>query len=63
MSKDEIASLFKVSPGRAYYMVQNARSSNLTKIMDNLDYLNQLDMNIKTGKVDQDLGLELFFLR
>lgn len=63
MSKDEIASLFKVSPGRAYYMVQNARSSNLTKIMDNLDYLNQLDMNIKTGKIDQDLGLELFFLR
>ncbi len=63
MSKDEIATLFKVSPGRAYYMVQNAKSSNLGKIKDNLDYLNQLDMNIKTGKVDADLGLELFFLK
>ena len=63
MSQAEIASIFNVSSGRAYYMVKNAKSYNLNKILDNLDYLNRLDANIKTGKVDQYLGLELFFLR
>ena len=63
MSQAEIASIFNVSSGRAYYMMKNAKSYNLNKILDNLDYLNKLDANIKMGKIDQYLGLELFFLR
>ena len=59
----EIASIFNVSAGRAYYMMKNAKASNLNKIKDNLDYLNQLDANIKSGMIKDDLGLELFFLR
>jgi DNA polymerase-3 subunit delta len=63
MSQAEIASIFNVSAGRAYYMMKNAKSSNLKKIQENLDYLNQLDANIKSGVIKEDLGLELFFLR
>ena len=63
VTQAEIASIFNVSSGRAYYMIKNAKSTNLSKIKDNLDYLCKLDARIKSGKIDQTLGLELFFLR
>ena len=63
MTQAEIAAIFNVSSGRAYYMMKNAKSSNIKKIQENLDSLNQLDANIKSGMIKDDLGLELFFLR
>ena len=59
----DIAALFNVSQGRAYYMVKNAKSSNLGKIKANLEDLVILDADIKSGKIKEDLGLELFFLK
>ena len=63
MSQNDIAALFNVSQGRAYYMVKNAKSSNLGKIKANLEDLVKLDADIKSGKIKEDLGLELFFLK
>jgi DNA polymerase-3 subunit delta len=63
MSQNDIAALFNVSQGRAYYMVKNAKSSNLGKIKANLEDLVKLDADIKSGKTKEDLGLELFFLK
>ena len=63
LGQNEIASLFNVSQGRAYYMVKNAKASNLPKIKRNLEDLIQLDSDIKSGKVKDSLGLELFFLK
>lgn len=63
MSQNDIAALFNVSSGRAYYMVKNAKSSNLGKIKANLEDLVRLDSDIKSGKVKDSLGLELFFLK
>lgn len=62
MGQNDIASLFNVSSGRAYYMVKNAKGTLQSVIKRNLDLLNDLDFNIKTGKVDQNLGIELYFL-
>ncbi len=61
-SQADIASLFNVSSGRAYYMIKNAKNTNINKIKRNLSLLNELDYKIKSGKIDQNLGLELYFL-
>ncbi len=57
-----IADLLNVSSGRAYYMIKNAKSYNLSHIKKQLNLLYDLDYKIKTGQIDQDLGLELYFL-
>lgn len=61
--QNALAELFNVSPGRAYYMIKNAKSSSMKKIKDNLEYLNKLEYDIKSGKIDQSLGLELYLLK
>ncbi|MDE5565396.1 MAG: DNA polymerase III subunit delta [Anaeroplasmataceae bacterium] len=62
MTQNALAELFHVSSGRAYYMMKNAKETNLKTICHHLDLLNDLDYKIKTGKVDATLGLELYFL-
>ena len=61
--QDNIASLFGVSSGRAYYMIKNAKQVALDVIKKKLTLLNELEYSIKTGKVEQNIGLELFFLK
>lgn len=62
VSKNEIANIFNVSEGRAYYMMKNAKATTVSVMKKNLDLLNELELNIKSGKIDQNLGLELYFL-
>ena len=57
-----IAETFNISSGRAYYMIKNAKSHPLSEIKRQLDLLNELDFKIKTGQIDQNLGIELYFL-
>ena len=61
--QQSIMDLFNVSSGKAYYMLKNARQSSLDEIKANLDLLNDLEYQIRTGKVDQYLGLELYLLK
>ena len=61
--QNALAELFNVSLGRAYYMIKNAKSSSMKKIKYNLELLNQLEYDIKSGKIDQSLGLELYLLK
>ena len=63
LNQNDISNLFNVSSGRAYYMIKNAKSISINEIKNNLEYLNKLEYEIKSGKVDQALGLELYFLR
>ena len=63
MNQADIAELFNVSSGRAYYMLKNSKSSSLSDIKLNLDRLNKLEYDIKSGRCDQSLGLELYFLK
>ena len=57
-----IQEYYNVTSGRAYYMVQNAKSVNLAKLKEHLVHLEKLDYHIKTGVMDKKLALELFIL-
>ena len=61
-SKDEIADYFKVKPGRAYYMMQAAKKISDNSLMNIMQRISELDFNIKSGKIDKKLGLQLFIL-
>ncbi|MDE7264104.1 MAG: DNA polymerase III subunit delta [Anaeroplasmataceae bacterium] len=63
MNQASLAELFHISSGRAYYMIKNAKEHSLDTIQAHLNRLNLLDYQIKTGKIDQNIGLELYFLR
>lgn len=63
MNQTDIQELFNVSSGRAYYMVKNSKSTNMNDIKNNLKLLNELEYGIKSGHVEQNLGLELYFLK
>ena len=63
VKQEDIANIFNVKPGRAYYMLKDSKSQSLESIKSNLDYLFNLDYNMKSGKIDDELGLQLFFLR
>lgn len=63
ITQADIQDLFNVSSGKAYYMLKNAKAVDIYEIKKNLSMLNDLDYQIKTGKVDQNIGLELYFLK
>lgn len=58
--KDNIESLFKVSSGRAYYMMKNSRNINDSYIKKQLVLLNKLESDIKSGYVNKKLGFEIY---
>lgn len=62
MRKDEIASHFHISSGRAYYMVRDAHTAHMQTLENQLQKLGQLDFDIKSGKIDKKLGVELYLL-
>ena len=62
MSKEEVATYFKVKPGRAYYMMEAARKMSDSSIKSLIERISELDYNIKSGKIDKKLGLQLFIL-
>lgn len=56
----DVARMMKVSPGRAYYMVRNAKNLDIEKVKDYIVKLGDLDYQMKSGKVDIKAGFELF---
>ena len=62
VSQAELAQIYNVSSGKAYYMMKNAKSYNFELIKKNLALLNELELKIKSGIIDENLGLELFIL-
>jgi DNA polymerase-3 subunit delta len=62
LSKDQIASYFKVKPGRAYYMMEAARKMNDSVLKDLINRITELDYKIKSGLIDKRLGFQLFLL-
>lgn len=60
--KNDVASYYRASPGRAFYMMKNAKSVNMETIKQHLKSLEKLDFQIKSGQIDKKIGLELFIL-
>jgi DNA polymerase III subunit delta len=60
--QDQIAEHFHIKSGRAYYLVKNATSVNFQALENHLKKLSKLDYDIKSGKIDKKLGLELYLL-
>lgn len=55
----EIANLFKISNGRAYYLVNDAKNFKIATLEEYVVKLSRLDYQIKSGQVDKKIGLEL----
>jgi len=60
--KTDVASYYRASPGRAFYMIKNASSVNMDIVKQHLKSLEKLDYQIKSGQIDKKIGLELFIL-
>lgn len=62
-AEKKVAEIFNVSEKRAYYMVKNTRNTNMRDILRNIKALDEADYKIKSGLIDQNLAIELYFLR
>ena len=61
-SKADIEKFFGYSSGRVYYMIKNAEEVSDEVLYENIKHLEKLDFFIKSGRIDKDLGPELYFL-
>lgn len=61
-SESEIASFLKVHPYRVKLAIQKAKNIKKETLEKYLLDLANLDINIKSGKTNKNIGLELFFL-
>lgn len=58
----DIATMFNISSGRAFHLLKDSKNQSLEEIKFNLEYLNKLDYDIKRGRIDAGIGLEMYFL-
>lgn len=56
----DIAVKMKISNGRAYYLVKNARSLDLELVKEYVKKLGDLDYKIKSGQLEMKNGFEFF---
>lgn len=61
-SQNDISKLYNVSPGRAYYMVKNAKSFKLQDLENYVIKLAEVDYKIKSGQLDKSLGIDLLIM-
>lgn len=59
----EIAQMLSINPYRLKYIRRDSQNFDLKELLQHIDELSQLDVAIKTGKVDKYKGLELFLMR
>ena len=62
-SQNDIAKFFNVSPGRAYYMIKNAKSFKPVDLENYVEKLANLDYKIKSGQIDKNIGLDLLIIQ
>lgn len=62
-TEKDIASILKIHPYRVKLAIQNGRSYSSKTLLKYLNDLADIDIGIKTGKLNKDLALELFILK
>ncbi len=60
LKQADIAKELKISPGRAYYLMRNAKSLDLNTVKEYIRKIGNLDYQVKSGQVDIKAGFELF---
>ncbi len=63
LSEKDIASTLKIHPYRIKLAIQNGKKYSSDLLLQYLSDLADIDINIKTGKTDKNLALELFILK
>ncbi len=61
-NQESVANYLKVSTGRAYHLIREAKVQNTLKLERLIKNLAKLDLEIKTGLKDEKLGFELLLL-
>lgn len=59
----EIAKMLSLNPYRLKYIRQDGKDFEIQELLKRIDELSQLDVDIKTGKIDRFKGLELFLVK
>lgn len=59
----EIGKILSINPYRLKYLRQEGQDYDLNELLECIDRLSKLDVEIKTGKIDKKVGLELFMVR
>lgn len=62
-SQNDIAKFFNVTPGRAFYMVKNAKSFKVQDLENYVKKMADLDYKIKSGQIDKAIGLDLLIVQ
>jgi len=63
LSEKNIAETLKIHPYRVKLAIQNGRKYSSELLLQYISDLADMDINIKTGKTDKSLALELFILK
>ena len=61
-TENNIASILKIHPYRVKLAAQNSKKYDSDILLNYISKLANLDINIKNGKIDKKLGLELFII-
>lgn len=59
----EIGQILSLNPYRLKYIRQDGKDYEIKELLTKIEELSQLDIDIKTGKIDKYRGLELFLMR
>lgn len=62
-SKNDVMESFKVSSGRAYYMVRDANKADEGDIKNQINSLCLLEYQIKSGQIDKNIGFEVYLTK
>ena len=63
LSEKDISEILSIHPYRVKLALQNSRNYNSKTLLKFLADLADIDINIKSGKINKDLALELFILK
>ena len=61
--QNDIARMYGVSNGRAYYIIKDAKNFKSDVLKEYIVKMADLDYKIKSGKIDKNIGIELLLLQ
>lgn len=62
-SQNDIAKFYNISPGRAFYLVQDARAFKLADLERYVKRMAEFDYKLKSGQIDKNIGMDILILQ